>query len=86
VTESYDESSYHEGSSRSDEAVGEISADQRRQPDKTRVRSIQAGCLAIGPLQRVDEIENEKGSHPVVGEALPHLDNEQKSETTWMPE
>jgi hypothetical protein len=71
----------HKRSSRPDKTIGEISSDQRGQPDQSGVRTVQSRRITVRPLQRIDEIENEQRPHPVVGKALPHLDDEQKSET-----
>jgi hypothetical protein len=71
----------HERAARSDETIGEIATDERRQVDERRVCSVQPRRVTVAPLEVVDEVEHEQRTHSVIREALPHLDHEQQAQT-----
>ena len=70
----------HERLARAEHVVGEPSTDERREIHEPRVRAVELVGVRVLPAQAIDEEENEERAHPVVREALPHLDGEQQAE------
>src|SRR5829696_582890 len=79
-----DESAEYESGARAKPAVGDVAADERRQIDRHCVSAIETRGARRPPPQSVHEVQNEKGTHPVVREPLPHLGHEQQAESAWM--
>ena len=86
MAERDDQAADHQRPPRADHAIGEIPADQRRQVHEHRIRTVEIRRSRRVPFEGVDEIEYEDGAHPVVREALPHLGDEEQTESAWMTE
>src|SRR6266540_1984073 len=57
---------------------------ERREVDERSVRPVEPRCVAVTPLEVVDEVQHEQRAHSVVGESFPHLHHEQKPEPARM--
>ena len=67
-----------------DITVGEIAADHRRDVDQRRVSAVDDVSLLLGKQPMLHQIEDQEGAHPVIGEALPHLGEEQDEKAAGM--
>ena len=70
-----------EGAVGAQESISQVAAEQRSQVDQPGVPAVKIGRLLLGPTEsasRADQKQHQECPHPVVGEALPHLDPEQQ--------
>jgi hypothetical protein len=67
-------------------AVGEVAADHRRDVHQRRVGAVDDRGLAVGEQPVLHQVENQQPAHAVVGEALPHLGEEQHEQPARVAE
>ena len=65
-------------------AVGQIAADDRHDIDQRRIGAIDHAGLAVGEHPVLDQVEDQQRPHPVIGEAFPHLRQEQHEQPLGM--
>ncbi len=61
--------------------VGEDAAGQRQQIDQGRVGAVLAAGRGLVEQQVLRQVEDQDAAHPIVGEPLPHLGEEQDDQT-----
>mmetsp|Transcript_122285 Transcript_122285/g.341140 ORF Transcript_122285/g.341140 Transcript_122285/m.341140 type:complete len:504 (-) Transcript_122285:7-1518(-) len=86
-----DEAAQQHRAPRAQQPVRDVAAQDGRQVDQAGVPAVQAGRLGAGPAPAAlaglgDQEEHEQRPHAVVGEALPHLREEEDEELAGLAE
>src|SRR5262249_31866643 len=93
VAERNQETTHDHGTVGADEPVGHPTADDREQVGEARVPAVEQARVGVAPAPtgigagcRLHEVEDEQPAHPVVGEALPHLDQKEEEQARGVTE
>ena len=82
VAEHEEDGANGDGFTRTEETVSQNAADHGDQIDERGVRAVEALRLVVRKQEVLGEINYQQRAHPVEREALPHLGEEQRHEST----
>ena len=79
VARGHEQAAPHHRAPRAEQAIGEQSAQERRRVDERRVGAVdRVGAAVVHAQEALEHVEEQQRPHAVVGEALPHLGEEQR--------
>src|SRR5262245_2688097 len=90
MTQGYENSAVENRGSGAQKSIGDPTSRYCHQVDGTGIGAVNSrGLRSIeteaADGRRGDHVQNQDGAHPVVAETLPHLSEEKRRQSTWMP-